>query len=361
MPIRILQRSALGICGTLLGLFVAFALVPRWLPAPPRYPDYQDLMRFDPTRSGGHLVADRNLLAEGEFHRRPVRWITNSKGFRDRREFPLQPTLGTRRILFLGDSFVDGMRTDQERTIGYLVEQQLGRTGANVEVLISGHNNPANAWYYLQEIGLKYRPRLVILGVTLGNDLTWHSYRGSIVPEDDHIHVRLVPPVKEVTRTRLDLLLPDRCYVAPTALDPWFDREMRWRRYLASQSRLFAALPAPRIGYMKSTRRHVYAADAESSLGLFVRLPMVEIEDMHRDFDDVIDGVHRLLDSGGEIAGRPFPLAISGLRGRLEPARAKLFARSEPIRSRSSAAAHSSILSRKGSRLPRFARRVSSR
>ena len=38
-----------------------------------------------------------------------------------------------------------------------------------VEVIISGHNNPANAWYHWQEHGHRFQPDLVVVGVTVGN------------------------------------------------------------------------------------------------------------------------------------------------------------------------------------------------
>jgi len=76
------------------------------------------------------------------------------------------------------------MRTDQRETIGFLLEQRLNKEACTdeidrYEVMISGHNNPANAWYHYQEFGHRYHPHIVILGTTLGNDLTWHSYRST--------------------------------------------------------------------------------------------------------------------------------------------------------------------------------------
>ena len=116
----------------------------------------------------------------------PARIVTNSKGFRNAIEFDYEVPKGVRRILFVGDSYVDGMRTDQERTIGYLLEQRLARDdpdGKTYQVLIAGNKNPANSWYYLQEHGRKFNPHIVILGVTLGNDLTWHNYKAGLIPE----------------------------------------------------------------------------------------------------------------------------------------------------------------------------------
>ena len=50
--------------------------------------------------------------------------------------------------------------------------------------MISGHNNPANAWYYYQQHGRTYHPDLVILGLTIGNDFISHNYcYGGLIPE----------------------------------------------------------------------------------------------------------------------------------------------------------------------------------
>ena len=92
------------------------------------FPDYGDIHHFDPSREGGHLLPNLDLLVNGERVGQRVRFITNSRGFRSDREFSYEAPESTYRILFLGDSFVDGMRTDQENTIGYILEEILDST-----------------------------------------------------------------------------------------------------------------------------------------------------------------------------------------------------------------------------------------
>ena len=150
-----------------------------------RLPDYDQLAQFDPEREGGHLRPNLDLDVRGEFG--AVRFITNSKGFRDNREYDYLPLPEVYRILLLGDSYVDGMRTDQEHTIGFVLQEALNARldkYRQVEVMISGHNNPANAWYYYQQHGRAYHPDLVILGLTIGNDFISHNYcYGGLIPE----------------------------------------------------------------------------------------------------------------------------------------------------------------------------------
>ena len=176
-----------------------------------RYPDYGQLVNFDPDREGGHLLPNLRFLVQGEIYGVGVRFITNSEGFRNTREFDYQAPVNSRRILFLGDSFVDGMRTDQEDTIGYRLQRLLNRPTngqPKFEVMISGHNNPVNAWYYLQEHGHKFNPDVVIVGITLGNDLSWHSYNAGFVPTLDNQGRRLLKvaaPLQAASPRYLDM------------------------------------------------------------------------------------------------------------------------------------------------------------
>ena len=84
-------------------------------------PGYQavKIERWHPRQEGGHLLPNLNMnMQGGDRSGQRVRIITNSKGFRNDREFADHVPPDTFRILFMGDSFVDGFRTDQTRTIG---------------------------------------------------------------------------------------------------------------------------------------------------------------------------------------------------------------------------------------------------
>jgi hypothetical protein len=277
-------------------------------------PDYDAVVEFDPVREGGHLLPNLDLLVQGEVNGHPVRFITNSKGFRDRREFGYQPPSGVKRILFLGDSFVDGMRTDQERTIGALLERGLVAEGSQVEVLISGHNNPANAWYYFQEHGFRYHPDLVILGVTLGNDLTWTSYGATLVPEPDdggQRRLRLVPPMIQADPGNAELLLPDDAYRPRDGWDWYRDREMVLRSRLASASTLFGQCVPPALGPGASRRRHVFAADFFASLCLFYQPLTTDASGMFADIEEVLLGLDRAVNvRGGRLVVVLFPVRL---------------------------------------------------
>ncbi len=172
--IRVLYYASVAMLNVML-LIACVVLVRRM-----GRPDYGQLIAFDPNREGGHLLPNLNCLAKGDRHARPIRFITNSRGFRSQGEFDHTPPAGVFRILLLGDSYIDGMRTDQADTIGAVLARNLNTSDAasptdRVEVMIAGHNNPVSARYYYQRHGWLYQPDLVIVGVTLGNDLTWNA------------------------------------------------------------------------------------------------------------------------------------------------------------------------------------------
>jgi lysophospholipase L1-like esterase len=110
----------------------------------------------------------------------------NSAGMRDY-EHPIQKPDGTFRILILGDSFMEAQQVPFEASLPNLVERGLQqRTGHRVEVINAG----VSGWgtddelRYLTSYGLKWRPDLVLVAMTLHNDISdnlreeWHTLRG---------------------------------------------------------------------------------------------------------------------------------------------------------------------------------------
>jgi len=267
-------------------------------------PDYDALVQFDPEREGGHLLPKLNLDVRGEFG--AVHFITNSRGFRNDREFDYVPSPSVYRILLLGDSYVDGMRTDQEHTIGFVLQETLNAglgKDRRVEVLISGHNNPANAWYYYQEHGHKYHPELVILGLTIGNDFISHNYcYGGLFPEigeNGHLLLRKADSSLGPVSLGMLVLLPDAAYRHPHRGEWIEDEEFRLRRWLAERSRIFGYAIPPSLLIPLNRRRHVYATDVFLSLGLFYQPGMPEIRGVYQDMDEMLTGMHQAVTTEG--------------------------------------------------------------
>jgi hypothetical protein len=130
----------------------------------------------DPVR-GQRLAADY----DGWFAGVPAR--TNSLGFRDTRNYSLSKAPGTFRILVLGDSVTFGHGALYETSYPFLLEQRLREWRPDVKwevwnLGVPGYNT-AQELAYLNEVGARYRPDLVIVGFFL-NDFT--GYEPSMTP-----------------------------------------------------------------------------------------------------------------------------------------------------------------------------------
>lgn len=109
----------------------------------------------------------------------------NSVGMRDR-EHPLVKPAGTYRVLLLGDSFMEALQVPADSMLASLMEQGLSQvSGRTVEVINAG----VSGWgtddelRYLSSYGLAYKPDLVVIAMTLHNDISdnlrrqWHTLR----------------------------------------------------------------------------------------------------------------------------------------------------------------------------------------
>lgn len=122
----------------------------------------------DPVR-GQRLAANY----DGWFAGVPAR--TNSLGFRDTREYSLTKSPGAFRILVLGDSVTFGHGALYETSYPYLLEQRLREWRPDVKwevwnLGVPGYNT-AQELAYLNEVGERYAPDLVIVGLFM-NDFT---------------------------------------------------------------------------------------------------------------------------------------------------------------------------------------------
>lgn len=112
-----------------------------------------------------------------EFQAIPV--DINSHGLRGPETTYEKPT-GTYRILNLGDSIVMGWGVHEEDTYGQRLEALLNETDigkVRYEVINAGVPgwNLENASAYLESEGLKYDPDLILLGLTIANDIKGDS------------------------------------------------------------------------------------------------------------------------------------------------------------------------------------------
>ena len=122
----------------------------------------------DPVRGNRLAPGYRGFFAGVPVH-------INSLGFRDSREYSLEKSPGTFRILVLGDSVTFGHGTLDETTYPFLLEQRLRQWQPDVKwevwnLGVPGYNT-SQELAYLTEVGSRYDPDLAIVGF-FANDLT---------------------------------------------------------------------------------------------------------------------------------------------------------------------------------------------
>lgn len=288
--------------GLSLGLFVLALPYVMPAPVPPSgLPDYDALVAYDPDRPGGHLRADQDLQVQGERAGQGVRWRTDRHGFRIDGELAPVSKAGVERVFLLGDSYIDGMRTDQSQTIGALLAQALGARGHAAEVVISGHNNPANAWYWLHTHSAAFAPQHVVLGITIGNDLVFQNLGVGVVPGEAPGEVRLGNRERvDGDPLRVPGLLPADAYIPPSALgDAWDARMLASRDWLAQRLDAFAQSVPPATGPFPHEPRKVVERDFFTSINLFFTPPMPFAEECFRNSETTLAGIGALLRSRG--------------------------------------------------------------
>jgi len=185
--------------------------------------DYGDAVRTNGLGPGG-------FLKEG-FEGRVVNglggtvlWRNNAQGFRRSEDTPETPAPGVVRVLSMGDSFTAGYRVDQEETFSRLLEKDLAARGP-AEVLISEIEEPVTGLFWLDRAGARFHPAVVLLGLTLGNDIAQAGlaldppggYR--IEPPDFHIE-RVAEGLVLEQRDDIHATLPEACLAGAPARLP---------------------------------------------------------------------------------------------------------------------------------------------
>ncbi len=204
-------------------------------------PDYGDVMRPG-LGQGGYLQENLTMYVTDGLGGK-VRWTNNSKGFRSDCEFNYRRPTGVLRILSLGDSFTSGYRVGQEETFSYLQEKWINRNYGKAEVLVAEIEEPTTALYYLVKFGIKMNPEVVLLGITLGNDIA-ESYVGldpkgmyvlDIGPGEVHIEVNKKRELGYTNGLEKYKLTPE--YLNSFGLrllgyvDMWWKRRNLWRLF----------------------------------------------------------------------------------------------------------------------------------
>jgi len=297
-------------------LFLAYSILSK----KPSIHGYGACVSFDPRREGGHLKPNLNGMFRGERLNKPIHFQTNSMGFRNSKEFSYQAPDSTLRILFLGDSHFDGYQIDQSLTMGFLLEQKLSTNKIlsqrykHIEVMISGHNNPTNAWYYFQEHGFRFKPNIVIQGITLGNDITWHNLNATFIPDTNHSQafLKLTKPMYIWEENPPSLASKYyKWYFPADAYTP-----VHYWKDLSRRIEFSARLRLSRLSYYTSylipcafsqsefvsNPRSVSGTEWHMSLALFYKPYLNMVDSMYRDFSTTIYGLqNRVLQDSAQF------------------------------------------------------------
>jgi len=165
------------------------------------------LIALDPYIFRGFFQYDQEI----GFRVRPHADGSNQFGFNDR-DYPLERTPGTTRMLFLGDSFgwVGGL---EENYTAVLEDRLTTRFGSGVEVVNAGFpmTHPGEQLKILEKFGMRYHPDLVVLGFFAGNDFyEAQPERKRIIVNDTYLDIRpdqewivLGRPILRRSRVRL--------------------------------------------------------------------------------------------------------------------------------------------------------------
>ena len=123
--------------------------------------------------------------AIGEFK---VQINTNSKGLRDK-EYDYIKSNGTKRIIFLGDSFTWGWGVEYDKRVTEILENRLKNTQV-INMGVPGYGTTQD-FLFLKTEGLKYNPDLIIILFCLDTDM------------DDNLHGQR--PICNLTSSKLIL------------------------------------------------------------------------------------------------------------------------------------------------------------
>src|SRR5688572_27797073 len=161
MRVRLIRLLAV-LSATAVAVVVAMTVVEIWV-----------RLRWDEKRGmPGFYLSDPVLgqrLAPnytGWFAGVPVR--INSLGFRDTRDYALEKSPTTFRIVVLGDSVTFGHGALSETTYPFLLEQNLRKWRPDIDwqvwnLGVPGYNT-SQELSYLREVGARYQPDLVVVG-----------------------------------------------------------------------------------------------------------------------------------------------------------------------------------------------------
>ena len=247
--------------------------------------DYGDTWRSSGFGPGGGLKENFDAMVLGPY-RNMVHWKNNAQGFRNDYDVTPEPESGVIRVLSIGDSFTAGYRLAQSETFSSRLEQFLNSKadGNKYEVLISAVDNPTDALYYLSRSGLNFKPKLVLLGLTLGNDIagTFVSLApgGKYEVDDETGKIELNrAPTLGFSHGLEKMLLPDTC-INPSKT-PFLDRHSITFHVLTKLWRTRRQGEAIASWY-DYDKQNLKLFDPMQGLGAYLKEPPPDVQEAYR-------------------------------------------------------------------------------
>ncbi|MFA5117959.1 MAG: hypothetical protein WC695_03795 [Candidatus Omnitrophota bacterium] len=117
-----------------------------------------------------HDLAKNKLIPRAQYRNFKYKVCTNSLGFKDKTVRDVLPIPDTYRMLFIGDSFTEGIGFDYEDTFVGQIDRELSTRGIEVLNAAVCSYSPSIYWrkikYLLEEAGVKFNEVVVFLDVS---------------------------------------------------------------------------------------------------------------------------------------------------------------------------------------------------
>ncbi|MBI4157394.1 hypothetical protein HY502_00925 [Candidatus Woesebacteria bacterium] len=129
-------------------------------------------------------------------------WIeTNKEGFRDVNH-ELEKPEGKKRLLILGDSFVENFQVPFEKTFFRQLEENFNQESVEILAMGLGDTGSAQQYFLLKEFGLKYKPNVVVQLFLTANDIRNNSKELNNNPDVPYLELDSSGNLKEVRPER---------------------------------------------------------------------------------------------------------------------------------------------------------------
>lgn len=219
-----------------------------------------DVMAGDDEEIPGNLKRDldaRISLGDGSVGR----IVTNSDGFRSEHPLTTPKPAGEFRILYLGDSFTYGYRTDQTRSAAAVIEKRLSeRLNTKVRVYPAWTEDQAGLVKWLRKHPDRFAADLILHGICLGNDLGTNM-RQLTPPSANWSYGDTVP----AEYLDLDVFRPDGAFVSGTQARE-FRNQLRFTQTLRI---LFSPTPISTGFEIKAGSAPLW--NQQNNIGLFLK------------------------------------------------------------------------------------------